>query len=1681
MVGELWLGGAGLALGYVGRPDLTATAFVETARGRRYRSGDLGRWRATGEIEILGRTDDQVKLNGIRVELGEIEHALGSHPDIAQAVALLDGDARPSLWAFVRPLPGREAPAEESWREYLASRLPAYMIPSTVIAIPTIPLSNSGKVDKAELKKLLAGRSPRCEGSPPGDGLEAEIACLWSELLGRVPVQGDDNFFSLGGHSLLAIDVAYRLEKTLGHPVSARELFAAPTLRGFAQRVGQLGKATLPTGVPSDRATEGQREFWVAEQAGLDTRGFNIPLTLIASGEVQSAWTFLVARHDALRTSFHEDTNGVLRRCVRPELGSNLEISNQPDRPSAMAHVRARQSEPFVMESPPLWRAGLVHVAGMEQPVFWLVLHHSVGDGVSLGVLAEELSTLLEGGALAPVAGQFDQSAGQEEIYLSGRACQEDARYWRKILEQQSFDDWSLDLPRPLGRTARHAKGAHSFRIRLDASIATGLRDFAQQNGASLHALMLTIMAQEVRRRTGRPEFLLGTAASTRNSAGEARIVGYYVNMLPVPCRVDRSESVEQALRAMQRSLAEGLQHARYPFARMYRDFRQDQAEAPHPARYPLFDLVVAENPGAPNPMITGGPYELRLNAPAQDMVLVHESQPDGSLFLQWYVNAAIYEKETAEAWIDSLAGWERGPALPQLAPSLPARFEHWARVQPDRPALVTERGAQSYAVLNARSNALAHALLALGVERQEPVGVLTDRSFALPETVLAIWKSGGCYLPLANDLPPDRLAFIARDAGIRIVVVLDGHEPPASLVETGCSIFRPESLSEAFLSSHGSPLEVVGDGVRGSDLAYIIYTSGSTGVPKGVMLLHQGLNNLGVAMDATLDIRSDDRALLMASPAFDAWIADLAMAWTAGAAVVPILRGEMDDIAGMRDKMVRLGVSTAAMTPSYLRLFEQADFPGLRLLITVGEPPHRADALHYAARLRYVNGYGPTENTVAVSFGHVTSEAHRLTAGKPLANTSVHIRNSAGEPVPPGATGLIWLGGMGLAAGYLNRPELTAASFVETPVGRLYCSGDLGRWTHAGELEILGRSDGQVKLGGQRVELGELEHTLEAHPGVRQGVAIVKTQPDGTHSLWAFVCLHSEAPEPTQAAWHDYLSATLPSYMLPSAVLRVPAIPVNTAGKVDRAALLLAAAEQSVGLTEPPRDGIEQCIAQVWAERLACRLIGRDDNFFDLGGNSLRAISVVNRLRREFQCTINDLFEHPRLADFARACQPRPEHLRMVIQSARQHWQGYQDGLAAYEAERDTTLTAAYRDYKTRNQAYERSDVGGPRDYQRVLLTGATGYLGSYLLRELLADPDRQVSVLVRSGDGQMARARLGEVLCHYFGPDLGAALRDDPRLTVLAGDLRRDDLGLSREARDRLANTLQAIFHSAATVKHFGHYWEFHADNVAATGRLLKLAAHCGASPADFHFVSTLSACGKAPEDGFRLFTEYDSVPDALDENYYIRSKQEAEQLVVAARGELANACIHRVGSLVFAAEGGPLQFNIVENAFFRQLAAFLHLGVTPDDSHLWLCHVDVVARALVLLAGTADLTNETHHLENARRDTLAAFVTVAQGVRACRFDAFLARLEAAVDEPAMDAALSETLENFGLYRGLSPQARSRRLEIVSVRTQALLARLGLVWPPVPAAGQAEMLRRAAQLFSGPSLTNAASGGTS
>lgn len=1732
--GEIWLGGDGISQGYLNRPELSAASFLESPRGRLYRTGDLGRWHRDGTVEIIGRIDEQVKLNGIRIELGEIEYALTLHPAISQAVVLLDGPSgtSKSLWAVVRLSPGEEMPRTDEWKTFLAERLPSHMIPSGVISVESIPLMVSGKVDREALLALLEDHPFSSGVTPPEDELERSIAGIWSELLKRSPIHREDNFFALGGHSLLAISVAHRLQKNLGREVPARELFAEPTLSGFSRRVRELGGTEGALETRTDLATEGQREFWTAEHAGLGTSGFNIPLALLLHGEkisveeLRDLWNKLVERHETLRTGFYEDEAGELRRVVADNVDATLELHFASSLDEARSLVISFQSLPFSMSVPGLWRAGLIETNGSNQTVFWLVMHHAVGDGLSLGILIDELTALCRGRSLPLLKTGFDRPAAREAAYLESSAAIHDALYWQNVTAAllksapEAFEEWPLDKLRPNMPAASSATGSHCFRTRLEPSTANALRLLAKRNRSTLHALMLSMLGLEVRRRTGRTRFLIGTAASTRYSAEEMRIVGYFINMLPLVVHAPESASVDAAVQDMQHQLAEALQHSRYPFARIYSDFRRNSKLSQHPGRYPLFDIAVTENPssGQPDktePLFSGlalpgtgiTSYELRRNAPAQDMVLVHEGEADGGLVLTWYVNASIYQESSARTWFDSLTGWMRyfsqnheSTALPpplllpeeeeQLsgwqkgvfrdwpANSLPERFAQIASLFPERPALVTEEGEQSFALVNIRAEGLASALRQLDVRHGERVGVLTERSVALPETVLAIWKAGACYLPLTADLPAERLLFMAREAGVRKIIALDRLSVPTELSSPEFHIVRPEEITPD-AAEYGD----TGRTLSPDDPAYIIFTSGSTGEPKGVVLTHKGLVNLGFGEAVIFNLCSEDRVMQISSPSFDLWISDLAITFASGAALVPVMREEMNNISGMLDLVRLRGVTIATMSPSYLRLFEQADFPAsLRLIMTVGESPLIDDLRYYASRLSYMNGYGPSEATAASAVGRILPDAEQIHAGRPLPNTTVYITGEGSKPLPPGVTGEVWVGGTGLATGYLNRPDLTASAFVQVDGERRYRTGDLGRWLRSGELQILGRADSQVKLRGQRVELGEIEHRLASRPGVGQAVAVVETLADSSQRLCSFVVVDDGAEMPSSREWVSWLSATLPSYMIPASIVRIPALPLTPAGKVDRQALLDLHAEMALSLDEgitdtstlsqrtPPQTAIEKRIAAVWSEHLKKPLVAREESFFDLGGDSLRAIAVINRLGREFACTVNNLYEHPVLSEFALLCNPRPEHLRQHLQSLISQESNEACSKEENDREEEDAVRLQRALYEERVDADLKRNLQLRSSYRHIVLTGATGYLGSYLLRELLEERSVGVTVIVRSLDSAKGRERLERVLCWYFGQDASCALLDNPRLHVLSGDLRYPELLLKKGAYAQLAESVDAIYHCAANVNHIGHYRDFLADNVDATRHLLRLAAGRKSDCADFHFVSTLSVSGSALSGGFRLFSEYDPPPQILDDNYYIRSKQEAERLVLAYRSELPNCTIHRVGNISFASKGSRLQQNIRDNAFFRQLAAFIRLGVVPVEFPASLSHVDLAARSIIALSERESLTNEIHHIESSRNDTLADVILPAEGmrerVRACSFTDLLKRLQSAIDEPEMESAVAETVENFALLSAGSVHARKQGVDLLSKRTRLLLEKFGISWPSIPKEGLHALLAMAMEV---------------
>ena len=812
----------------------------------RFRTHDLGRWNANGDLEILGRADDVVKVSGQSVELGEIERTLLRHPGVGRAaVVQLQG----RLVACVE-LPSPDQAQGVDWREFLGRTLPSYMIPAEVVTLTEMPINSAGKVDRAALSEIAKSRVKASreqeEGAAPRGDLEQAIARIWEEVLDFRPIFREDNFFAVGGTSLASITVSQRLLE-LGYNVPVRMVLASLTVEALAARIAEMREQPAdPAGETDapDLATMDQEGFWIASEIGLAPAASHVVRVLCVRGRIpdaetwQSAWLRLIERHAALRTAFHSDENGRLRwrTAETNDIGPSANFSFDKCASIEVARdlVAIRTNERFDLSKPPLVRAGLIAVEEGGETLFWFVLHHAIADGISTRTIQEEIHDLIGGRSLPPAPNGVALAGRAEQQYLSSDRAEHDREFWQNrlavLVERggEAFEDYITERPRPAMATGR---GSAPLSERLDARTLESLGRLAKAHRVGLHALLLAILASETRRRVGRGDVIVGSGISVRPAGGETAI-GHFVNVLPVILEKGSGDAPFSALlREAQAALTETVEHAAYPANRLYREFRHRHPEHRAGSRTSLFDIALTAIPPRysedreagivlePRPM----PGELVHPAAGLDLSFSHErcAEDEGGLNLLLTWNADVCTKPTAEAWLSSFAAWARwlaeDPArfekpLPTLLPDEAARIERWERGpvrprpnrrcheiferladrQPQSPAVVTRERVETFEQLDARANGIAQRLTDRGVSRGAVVAVLTSGPTDLPATVLGIWKTGGAYLPLAQDQPPARLADMAADAGAKILFVLDGLEVPTPLANAVTAVIRP-------------------------------------------------------------------------------------------------------------------------------------------------------------------------------------------------------------------------------------------------------------------------------------------------------------------------------------------------------------------------------------------------------------------------------------------------------------------------------------------------------------------------------------------------------------------------------------------------------------------------------------------------------------------------------------------------------------------------------------------------------------------------------------------------------------------------------------------------------------------------------------------------------------------------
>ncbi|ALV01546.1 non-ribosomal peptide synthetase [Bacillus velezensis] len=1258
VAGELYIAGTGVARGYLNRPELTAERFVDDPfypGERMYQTGDIARWTEDGLVEWLGRSDGQVKVRGYRIEPGEIEAAIRRIDGIREAaVTARTENGETALYAYIE---GRKS---DDVRAELAARLPAYMMPAQFIEMTEWPVTPSGKLDRRALP-APGGAADRQAYTAPRNVTEMKLCALWEEVLKNGPVGIRDHFFERGGHSLKATALVSRIAKEFGVQVPLQDIFARPTVEELASVIQDLEESPYEAIQPAQTqdtypVSSAQKRMYVLQQLEDGGVGYNMPAVLeltgpLDRGRLEETFRQLVERHESLRTSFETGPDGEPVQRIHDSVPFQLDEAESAD-----AFVR-----PFCLEEAPLFRAALVKESD-ERHLLLTDMHHIISDGVSVNTLIKEFGELYAGRSLAPMRLQYKDYAVWQRSFQEKEGYQKQEAYWLKRLEGELP---VLELPADKPRPAVRSFAGGSVSCTLDAETASGLHRIARDHGSTLYMVLLAAYNTLLARLSGQEDIIVGSPIAGRPHKDLEPILGMFVNTLAIRTEPKGDKRFTDYLAEVRQAALEAYEHQDYPFEELVERLGVQRDTS----RNPLFDVMfVLQNMERESLNLN----ELHLTQAADtghktakfDATLYAAEGSDGSISFDFEFNTDIYQKQTIEKWLSYFTRILTKVIEDQTIPlgdihvlddaetnrviyqfnqtksdyprheTISRLFERQAEETPDARAVVYDGQILTYRELNERANRIAAALRSNGVGPESVVALLTGRTTELASGILGILKAGGAYLPIGDDVPRERAEWMLKDCKADILLQSDKLD---GLPLSGKRLFIEDIQTKAGLSSE-NPEPLGGP----ESLAYMIYTSGSTGAPKGVMIEQRSVIRL-VKNSNYIDFTPKDRLLFTSSLGFDVTTFEIFGPLLNGASLYVSDQETYLDSDVLETFIQQNGITTLWLTSSlFNHLSEQNEhvFSGLSRLIIGGEalsPSHVNRVRKTLPHLSIWNGYGPTENTTfSTCFLIEQSYDHSIPIGRPVGNSTAYIINSRGTPQPIGVIGELCTGGDGVARGYFGRPELTEEKFVPNPFvpgERMYRTGDLARWLPDGTIEYAGRMDDQVKIRGYRVELGEIEAALRSLDGVKEAAVSVRTGQSGNKELIAYMSLQTDMD--TEKV-RSSLSKQLPNYMVPAYMMELEKLPLTPNGKLDRKNLPEPELALQTAYTAP-RNELEEQLSVIWQEVLGTKQVGIEDSFFELGGDSIKALQVAARLGRYgWKMTASDLFRHPSIKELA-------------------------------------------------------------------------------------------------------------------------------------------------------------------------------------------------------------------------------------------------------------------------------------------------------------------------------------------------------------------------------------------------------------------------------------------------------------
>jgi len=1243
--GEICITGAAVARGYLNREELTKEKFIKNpfGKGTMYRSGDLGRWLPDGNIEYLGRIDQQVKIRGFRIELGEIENVLRKQDGIIDAavVAKEDGNGEKAIYAYFT---GENSLPVNEVKEALRKDLPDYMIPAYMMQMEAIPLNRSGKVDTKALPEIEGTAK---EYIAPRNEKEAAVCAIFGEILGRNKISIEDNFFEIGGHSLRATRLVNRIEAEFGMKIRLKEVFEHPTAEGIARLLSEnadvnyeeMKRAEEKTYYPMSSA---QKRIYRMQQVDETGIAYNMPQGLKLKGHVdleamKSAFVTLLERHEVLRTSFIMlDGREVqkINKYVEPDF-KVLTLEEEED-----GKVLTELIKPFDLENGNIIRMYLVkRVYGY---LMYLDIHHIAFDGTSMGIYLSELVKVYNGQKLEGIPRQYkDYSEWMAARDLSGQKA-----YW----EKQFADEVPvLNLPLDLKRPNRQCFDGDVVNLMTGKDLACGIKKLAKETQTTEYMIWLSAIQILLSKYSRQEDIIVGSPIGGRTHKDTESMIGMFVNTLAMRGKPEGRKTYAIFLEEIKDCCLKAYDNQDYPFEELV----EAVVERRDISRNPLFDVMfILQNlEGA-----AGGLEGISIESVEADKIAakmdlsfdVYDAQDDYKIRLEY--GTKLFRRETAvrigkqliailqqiikepnlkiadiicgtQEEIDTIQtvfnqqadGLEKTKTIVEL-------FEEQVLLHPGKTAVIYNGTSLTYQELNEKANTIAYALREKGIKPNDYVALITEKSIQMIIGAYGIMKAGGAYVPIDPSYPEDRIRFMLKDCQAKAVVFYAKEaDKVMNLVESDTLVFDLDKMETLF--AHAENLERVN---KVTDLAYVIYTSGTTGKPKGVMVEHHGISNLRDYFIETLHVTSEDVVLQYANVVFDGSVWEMNMGLLTGAALVIASKEQREDVIEFEKLVKETKVTVAALPPVFYA--NVSDFTP-RILITAGSEANKDSVEKIRKTSKYVNSYGPSECTVAATHWECSKEdviPEKIPIGKPIPNVQVYIVNQetlCGILVP----GEICISGLGVARGYVNRPELTQEKFVKNPFGEgmLYRTGDLGRWLPDGNIEFLGRIDKQVKIRGFRVEIGEIEQVIRKHAGVLDVAVIAKKEENQEMNLFAYYTAKTQIEV---KELKEMLRTELPEYMVPAYMMQMESIPVTKNGKVDEKALPEIKSVERKDILAP-RNELEQVMYDIFTEILGSKQISITDNFYEIGGDSIKAIRIVSKMREAgYDLSVKDI-----------------------------------------------------------------------------------------------------------------------------------------------------------------------------------------------------------------------------------------------------------------------------------------------------------------------------------------------------------------------------------------------------------------------------------------------------------------------